>query len=162
MASLERFWEFLERENVWGLAKGSPGVHELREKSNLTWEVCPGGLQNSGLRQGKKQTKKNVWGRTWKYRDASWLQTGDSRELRGNVWGGKWWERGEGGAISMKKAVWVYDAGWWQMPLKTWSSEGEWCNQAPAVRALVLRTSQKQVNDQLKPCPEYLTWWFRS
>lgn len=62
MASLERFWEFLERENVWGLAKGSPGVHELREKSNLTWEVCPGGLQNSGLRQGKKQTKKMFGG----------------------------------------------------------------------------------------------------
>ena len=62
MASLERFWAFLERENVWGLAKGSPGVHELREKSNLTWEVFPGGLQNSGLRQGKKQTKKMFGG----------------------------------------------------------------------------------------------------
>lgn len=82
-ASLERFWEFLERENVWGLAKGSPGVNELREESSLTWEVCPRGLWNSGLRQGKKQ-KEMFGGELENIGDASWLRTGDSKELRGN------------------------------------------------------------------------------
>lgn len=64
-ASLERFWDFLERENVLEVAKGNLGVHELREKSNL--------------HLGRLARRRRGW--WW---GELWLKP--SQEMKENVW----------------------------------------------------------------------------
>lgn len=134
------------RENVWEVGKGEPWGSWVRESwpnLEVTQEAC-----RTLARQGKKQTK-NVWGRTWKENIGMppgcklGIHKGAQRKCLGE---GK--EMGEAGAISMKKAVWVYDAGWWQAPLKTWVLRVSDAIRPCCPRAQVLRTSQKQVSDE--------------